>query len=86
MNDRAPITMCKYAGCLRARGFRGLEPGAFLCGNRPVSGKGGAESGAVDSENAPIATDLASVIEAWDSLPSDTRAAIRAVVEAAQIR
>ena len=45
---------------------RGLEPGAFACGNRQVSGQGGGKSGVNE-------TDLARVIDAWDSLPSDTR-------------
>jgi len=51
-----------------------------------VSGQGGAESGPVGAENAPIDADLARVIEAWDSLPPDTRTAILAIVAAAQGR
>ena len=61
---------------------RGVEPAAFLCGNRPVSGQGGA----VDGKNVPIAADLASVTEAWDSLAPDTRATILAIVERVQGR
>ncbi len=34
----------------------------------------------------PIDPDLASVIDAWHSLPSDTRTAILAIAEAAQGR
>jgi hypothetical protein len=48
-----------------------------------VSGQGGAESGPVGAENAPIDADLARVIEAWDSLPTALRAAILAMIDAA---
>jgi len=51
-----------------------------------VSETAGAKSGAVDRENAPIAPELAGVIDAWHSLPPDTRTAILAIVEAAQGR
>jgi hypothetical protein len=44
---------------------RGLEPAAFSCGNRLVSGQAGAESSAVDGETGPITTDLARVIDRW---------------------
>jgi len=40
----------------------------------------------VGLENGPIDPDLASVIDGWHSLPSDTRTAILAIVEAAQGR
>ncbi|MGH7176713.1 MAG: hypothetical protein ACREJC_04975 [Tepidisphaeraceae bacterium] len=40
----------------------------------------GAESGAVDPE---IATELAEVVRAWPSLPTDVRAAVVAMVRAA---
>ena len=46
----------------------------------------GAKSGSVDRENVPIDPDLASVIDAWHSLPPDTRTAILAIVKAAQGR
>jgi len=65
---------------------RGLEPYVFPCRNTHVAGQGGAKSGAVDRENVPIDPDLASVIDAWHSLPPDTRTAILAIVEAAQWR
>ena len=58
---------------------RGLEPLASSCRNTHVSGEGGAKSGAVDRENAPIEPDLDSVIDAWHSLPPDTRTAILAL-------
>ena len=45
-----------------------------------------AKSGAVDRENGPIDPDLASVIDAWHTLPPDTRTAILAIVAAAQGR
>jgi len=51
-----------------------------------VSETAGAKSGAVDRENAPIDPDLDTVIDAWNSLPPDTRTAILAIVEAVQGR
>ena len=51
-----------------------------------VSETGGAKSGAVDRENASFDPNLAIVIDAWHSLPPDTRTAILAIVEAAQGR
>jgi len=45
-----------------------------------------AECAAVDDDLSPISPDLASVIDAWHSLPPDTRTAILAIVEAAQGR
>ena len=51
-----------------------------------VSETGAAKSAAVGDENAPDDPDLAQVIDAWHSLPPDTRTAILAIVEAAQGR
>jgi len=51
-----------------------------------VSDTAGAKSGAVDRENASFDPNLATVIDAWHSLPPDTRTAILAIVEAAQGR
>ena len=65
---------------------RGLEPRPFYCRNTHVAGQGGAKSGAVDRENVPIDPDLAQMIDAWHSLPPDTRTAILAIVEAAHGR
>ena len=48
-----------------------------------VSETAGAKSGAVDRENVPIDPDLATVTDAWHTLPPDTRTAILAIVEAA---
>ena len=48
--------------------------------------EGGAHSTALETAKAPIDPDLAGVIDAWHSLPPDTRTAILAIVEAAQRR
>ena len=45
-----------------------------------------AECAAVGDDLPPIDPDLASVIEAWGTLPADTRAAILAIVSDVQIR
>ena len=50
------------------------------------SGEGAAHSTALETAKAPIDPDLAGVIDAWHSLPPDTRTAILAIVEAAQGR
>ena len=65
---------------------RGAAPGTFPRGNRPVTGQGGSESGSVGDENAPTNSTLASLIEAWPTLPPDTQRAILAIVEAAHRR
>jgi hypothetical protein len=49
-------------------------------------GEGAAHSTALETANARIDPELASVIDAWNSLPPDTRTAILAIVEAAQGR
>ncbi len=46
------------------------------------SGEGAAHSTALETAKAAIIPDLDQVIEAWDSLPPDTRTAILAIVEA----
>ena len=51
-----------------------------------VSETRAAKSAAVGDEYAPDDPDLAQVIDAWHSLPPDTRTAILAIVEAAQGR
>jgi hypothetical protein len=51
-----------------------------------VSETDAAKSAAVGDEYAPDDPELAQVIEAWHSLPPDTRTAIRAIVAAAQGR
>ncbi|MEE3367535.1 MAG: hypothetical protein VX304_17955 [Planctomycetota bacterium] len=65
---------------------QGLEQSADSPRRVQVFETAGAKSGAVDRENAPIDPDLASVTDAWHSLPPDTRTAILAIVEAAQGR
>jgi hypothetical protein len=65
---------------------RGLEPGAFPCGDRLILGQGRSESGSVGDDSPRVTSDLAILIDAWDSLPPDTRTAILAIVEAAQGR
>ena len=65
---------------------RGFEPLAFPRGNRPVSGQGGSESGSVVAAEVLLEDELAWVMNAWDGLSPDTRAAILAIVEAAQGR
>ena len=64
----------------------GIEQKPFSSGRVEVSETAGAKSGAVDRENAPITPDLAIVIDAWHTLPPDTRTAILAIVEAAHRR
>ena len=55
--------------------------------DRPHSGKtrvsetGGAESGAVGAENAPIDPDLQTIIKRWPSLPEAVKADILAMVQ-----
>ncbi|HAA68179.1 MAG TPA: hypothetical protein DCE55_03470 [Planctomycetaceae bacterium] len=51
-----------------------------------VSETGAAKSAALGDDLPSIDPDLASVIDAWHSLPSDTRTAILAIVEAAHGR
>ena len=65
---------------------RGLEPVAFPCGHRPVSGQGGSESGSVVAADVILDPELAWVMSAWGGLSPDTRVAILAIVEAGQGR
>ena len=65
---------------------RGLEPQAFPCGYRPITGQGGSESGSVVAPDVTLEAELAWVMSAWGGLSSDTRTAILAIVEAAQGR
>jgi hypothetical protein len=44
---------------------------------------GGAESGALSTDSVSIGTDLAMIVERWPTLPADAKAAILAIVEAA---
>jgi len=68
----------------------GLEPGDVTPSQpehlRQTLNQRAAECAAVGDDLPPIDPDLAQVIEAWHSLPPDTRTAILAIVEAAQGR
>ena len=65
---------------------RGSAPGAFPRGYRPITGQGGAESGSVVAADVILEAELAWVMSEWGGLSPDTRAAILAIVEAAQGR
>ena len=68
----------------------GLEPGDVTPSVsedlRQTPNQRAAECAAVGDDLPPIDPDLASVIEAWGTLPADTRAAILAIVSDVQIR
>ncbi len=68
-------------------GLEGLEPVNVTKrkGNelRDVEDVGGAESGAVETEKAPIDPDLARLIDTWPNLPEAIRAGIVAMVNTA---
>lgn len=49
-----------------------------------MSGEGGAPDGAQGSESAPVAPELAVVVDSWLDLPAAVRAGIVAMVKAAQ--
>jgi hypothetical protein len=74
-------------------GDEGLEQPSDSSGKSADSQTGGAESGAVDAPNANMAgsttvpTDpvLARLVEAWPELPEHIRAAIAALVRAANL-
>ena len=56
----------------------GLEHTAYSSENPGVAPQGGAKSGALSGDSAPIDPDLAAVVAAWPTLPKATR---RRVVE-----
>ena len=62
----------------------GLEQGAKPSGKAGVLERGGAESGAVDAQNAQIDAELARVIDAWPTLPEDVKASILAILDASR--
>ena len=68
----------------------GFEPGDVTPSEstdlRQTPNQRAAECAAVGDDLPPIDPDLAQVIEAWHSLPPDTRTAILAIVSAAQGR
>src|SRR5262249_53345289 len=61
----------------------GIEQPVNAPKNTTLSTKGGAKSGAFAPANTPIDTDLASVIDAWPTLPAAIRAGILAMVRTA---
>lgn len=65
----------------------GLEPPNVTKRNsnelRDAEDPRGAESGAVDTEKAPIDPDLARLIDAWPALPKAIRAGVVALVNTA---
>ena len=67
-------------------GLEGLEPANVTQRNgnelRDVEDVGGAESGAVDTEKAPVDPDLARLIDGWPGLPEAAKAGIVAMVRA----
>jgi len=89
-DEKTPVLQGNAGGCDHLQDGQvppaGIEQKPFPSGRVQVSETAGAKSGAVDRENAPITPDLETVIEAWHSLPPDTRTAILAIVEAAHRR
>jgi len=65
---------------------RGYAPGPFPRGYRPITGRGGSESGSVVAADLALEAELALVMSAWGVLSPDTRTAILAIVEAVQGR
>ena len=60
----------------------GIEPIDNSQGNRGIFNEGGAESGALTVGNANIDPELASLIDAWPTLPDAIRVGIMAMVRA----
>jgi len=74
---------------------RNSNPGWRICNPLPTPlnpeengrlAEGAAPDAAPETGNGPITPELANVIDAWHSLPPDTRTAILAIVEATQGR
>ena len=90
LSTQAPVLHGDAADCEKVPERQaprvGLEQSEDSRRRVQVSETAGAKSGAVDRENGPITPELAGVIDAWHSLPPDTRTAILAIVEAAQGR
>ena len=89
-DQKTPVLQGNAGGCDHLRDGQvppaGIEQKPFSSGRVQVSETAGAKSGAVDRENAPIIPDLETVIDAWHTLPPNTRTAILAIVEAAHGR
>jgi hypothetical protein len=58
---------------------RGVEQIADSSGNQGVAHQGGAKSGALSGDSAPIDPDLAEVVAAWTDLPEKVREKIVAM-------
>jgi hypothetical protein len=61
----------------------GLELSHETTGNSIGSSQSGAESGALDTQNGPIAPDLVAVVNVWPTLPADVRQRIVALARGA---
>ena len=89
-HKKTPVLQGFAAGCEVVQTGRvedrGSAPGVFPRGNRPFTGQGGSESGSVVAADMALEAELAWVMSAWGGLSPDTRAAILAIVEAAQGR
>jgi hypothetical protein len=61
----------------------GVEIPPQNAGKTQISQTGGAKSGALSSDSAPIDPDLQRVLEAWPMLPAALRSGILAMIDAA---
>ncbi len=88
--EQIPVLQGDASGCDHLRDGRippaGIEQTADSPRRVAKPKTGAAKSAAVGDELPPVTPHLVQVIEAWDSLPPDTRTAILAIVEAAQGR
>lgn len=58
-----------------------LETGANFPGNSPVSGSGGADSGAVAAQSGVVDASLARIVDAWPALPAAVKKAVVRLIE-----
>ncbi|TWU06886.1 hypothetical protein CA54_52880 [Symmachiella macrocystis] len=61
----------------------GIEPDPKSSGNRGGGDQSGAESGALNVQNAPTDPDLQVIIDAWPALPEAIKVGILAMIRAA---
>ena len=66
-------------------GVTGFEPATKTSGKTHIRGKGGAKSGALGAQDAPIDPDLAMVVKRWTSLPEAVKQDVVAIVRAAGV-